>query len=248
MQGSHKHTHTHGAWAVIGVLAAISFLFVASRNSITVANAGPSRARDVTLTDPLPANATFVALTGGGSFSACAPNSGSGACPAGELGDGEKDPNISDNSSYQTPAAPLATRAVGGVFRGVNSVKLECALSGATLACAPKSATGPTSPVPDGALPAGVTGAFNCDVKINASVQGGTIVASGVNITSPPAGDAPETPDPINQMMITDQSPAGAVLVSATAPGSSLLSTPVVGANGTVKATWNGLTLPGVAR
>lgn len=62
---------------------------------------------------------------------------------------------------------------------------------------------------------------------------------------------------------ITDQLPAGTVFISAVASAGASVSTPVVGANGTVTATWNaaggtdssandpvndGLTLPGVTR
>ncbi|HWQ35439.1 MAG TPA: DUF11 domain-containing protein, partial [Blastocatellia bacterium] len=49
-------------------------------------------------------------------------------------------------------------------------------------------------------------------------------------------------------MMVSDPLPAGTVFVSASAPGSSALITPAAGANGIVKATWAGLTAPGVTR
>jgi len=49
-------------------------------------------------------------------------------------------------------------------------------------------------------------------------------------------------------MMISDPIPAGTVFVSASAPGSTSLITPAVDANGLVKATWAGLTGPGVKR
>jgi len=103
---------------------------------------------------------------------------------------------IPANTTYQAPAAPFTVLAVGGVFTSANSVRVECSLNGNTLTCTPKGNTGLTPSLPDGVLPAGVTGAFSYDVKINASVQGGTIVANGVNISSAPAGGAPGTPDP----------------------------------------------------
>ena len=105
--------------------------------------------------------------------------------------------NIPANTTYQTPASPFTVLAVGGVYTGGNSVKLECTVTGGnTLTCTPKGNTGLTPSLADGVLPAGVTGAFSYDVKINASVTGGTILANGVNITSAPSGSTPGTPDP----------------------------------------------------
>jgi uncharacterized repeat protein (TIGR01451 family) len=105
--------------------------------------------------------------------------------------------NIPANTTYVTPVSPFTILAVGGVYTGSNSVKLECTVTGGnTLTCTPKGNTGLTPSLADGVLPAGVTGAFSYDVKINASVTGGTILANGVNITSAPSGSTPGTPDP----------------------------------------------------
>lgn len=105
--------------------------------------------------------------------------------------------NIPANTTYQTPASPFTILAVGGAYTGSNAVKVECTVTGGnTLTCTPKGNTGLTPSLADGVLPAGVTAAFSYDVKINASVTGGTIIANGVNITSAPSGSTPGTPDP----------------------------------------------------
>lgn len=64
-------------------------------------------------------------------------------------------------TTYQTPAAPSTVLAVGGVFTSANSVRIQCSLNGNTLTCTSKGNIGLTPSLPDGVLPAGVTGAFS---------------------------------------------------------------------------------------
>lgn len=53
--------------------------------TITVSNAGPSVAQAVTLTDPIPANTTFVSLAGTGILGNCSHNAGTVSCLPGVL-------------------------------------------------------------------------------------------------------------------------------------------------------------------
>jgi uncharacterized repeat protein (TIGR01451 family) len=57
--------------------------------TITVSNAGPSVAQAVTLTDPIPANTTFVSLAGTGILANCAHNAGNVSCLPAPLPPGE---------------------------------------------------------------------------------------------------------------------------------------------------------------
>ncbi|MBK7599050.1 MAG: DUF11 domain-containing protein [Acidobacteria bacterium] len=147
------------------------------RYDVPFGNAGPSDAVRVVLTDVIPANTAFVgALATGGAF-----------VPA-----------------TQPPLFPFtftiqATDTDGIAPLGPN-VNLTCTVAGApgsqAITCTPFWNAMLVPSYPDGNLPAGYTGQLTFFVKVNESVQGGTIVANPANITSTPIGLTPGTADP----------------------------------------------------
>ena len=147
------------------------------RFDVPFGNAGPSDAVNVRLTDVVPGNTAFVgALATGGVFVPAA----------------------------QPPALPFTftIQATDTIAPNGPNISLECVVSGAPgsaqIQCTPKGNTGVGAPGPyaDGILPAGYQGTLTFFVKVNESVQGGTIVANGANITSAPNGSNPGTADP----------------------------------------------------
>jgi uncharacterized repeat protein (TIGR01451 family) len=87
---------------------------------------------------------------------------------------------------------------------------------------------------------------FRSDLSITKSDSPDPVIA-GNNLTYT-INATNNGPSAALNMVITDPLPTGTVFISASAPGSSSLLTPAVGANGTVTATWAGLTAPGVTR
>ncbi len=145
------------------------------RYDVPFGNAGPSDAVNVILTDVVPGNTAFVgALATGGVFVPAA----------------------------QPPAVPFTftIQAADTVAPIGPNVNLTCTVSGAAgsqqITCKPLGNTGLTPAYPDGNFPAGYQGTLSFFVKVNESVQGGTIVANGANITSAPNGSTPGTSDP----------------------------------------------------
>ncbi len=145
------------------------------RYDVPFGNAGPSDAVNVILTDVVPGNTAFVgALATGGVYVPAA----------------------------QPPAVPFTftIQAADTVAPIGPNVNLTCTVSGAAgsqqITCKPLGNTGLTPAYPDGNFPAGYQGTLTFFVKVNESVQGGTIVANGANITSAPNGTILGTADP----------------------------------------------------
>ncbi len=147
------------------------------RYDLPFGNAGPADAVNVRLTDVVPGNTAFVgALATGGVFVPAA----------------------------QPPAVPFSftIQAVDTVpvpLLGPN-INLTCTVSGSAgnqqIQCTPTGNTGLVPPYANGVLPEGYQGTLVFFVKVNESVQGGTIVSNPAHITSAPGGSSLPTPDP----------------------------------------------------
>jgi uncharacterized repeat protein (TIGR01451 family) len=87
---------------------------------------------------------------------------------------------------------------------------------------------------------------FRADLSITKTDSPDPVIAGNLLTYTMVATNA--GPSAALNLMITDPLPAGTVFISAAASAGATLTTPAVGANGTVKATWAGLTGPGVSR
>lgn len=181
------------------------------RYDLPFGNAGPADAVNVRLTDVLPSTTAFVgALATGGVFVPAA----------------------------QPPAVPFTftIQATDTVAPLGPNISLTCTVTGAAgnqqVQCIPQGNTGLTPSYADGTLPQGYQGTLVLFVKVNESVQGGTIVSNPANITSAAAGGTPSTPDP-NTGNNTSSATSTLVVVTANLAITKIVQSAVtVGSNG----------------
>jgi uncharacterized repeat protein (TIGR01451 family) len=186
---------------------------------VTVANAGPSDAVDVTLSIPLPAGTTFVSAqqTSGPPFTCTTPAAG---------GTGKVDCTIDRLAAGANAAFTLVVRTSAS------------ATSGGGVATKPSvSSSTPDSDASDNSATASTTLAAAADVSVTKTVAAGTVQVGdtvGYDITVANAG-----PSDAAAVVLEDPLPAGTTFVSVTqVRGPALTCTaPAAGQGGTVRCT-----------
>jgi uncharacterized repeat protein (TIGR01451 family) len=185
--------------------------------TLTVTNAGPSNAQEVSLADVVPANTTFVSFTqtSGPAFTLVTP-------PAGGTG---------PVSATSTTLAAGATAAFALV------VKVSAATPTGTMisnTAAVESSTTDASPANNSDTET-TTVSSGADLSV-AKTDSPDPVSAGANLTyTLTVGNA--GPRDAQSVSLTDAIPAGSTFVSFTAPAGWTATTPAVGATGTVTAT-----------
>jgi uncharacterized repeat protein (TIGR01451 family) len=183
--------------------------------TITVANAGPSTAASVSLSDTLPAETTFVSLSSPGGWSCTTPAVGAGgtvSCSVASLAPGnavftlvvQVDPGTLGGTVISNTATVSSTTSDPST--GDESAT---ATTTATTASADLSVTKTASPDP---------------------VTPGTDLTYTITVTN-------SGPDPAPSALLGDALPAETTFVSLTVPGGWSCTTPAVGAGGTVSCT-----------
>ena len=179
--------------------------------TITVDNAGPDSADDVSWSDPLPAGTTFVSLSSPGGWSCTTPAvgaTGTVTCSIASLGVG--------NAAFTLTVAVDASLASGTVLSNTATV-----------------ASTATDPNPGNESdPETTTVATSADVAITKTdspdpVDAGTNLTYTITVTN-------NGPSNAANASWTDTLPAGTTFVSLSSPGGWSCTTPAVGANGTV--------------
>ncbi|HKQ76044.1 MAG TPA: hypothetical protein VJ810_20285 [Blastocatellia bacterium] len=181
--------------------------------TVTLSNIGTLAAANVTLTDPTPANTTFVSATAPAGWVAVTP-------PVGGTG----------NVVFSKASVAAAEIAVFTIVVNVNA----STASGTTIT---NSATGATTTVET--TLANNTGMAmtnvitQADLSVTKSDSPATDVVAGANITYT-INFANNGPSDAQMVTVTDPTPANTTFVSATAPAGWTATTPAVGGTGNV--------------
>ncbi|NOT61717.1 MAG: DUF11 domain-containing protein, partial [Acidobacteria bacterium] len=223
--------------------------------TVTLTNDGPSAAQMVNLVDTLPA---FQALQPNGIDILQTPDAtGAPAFTCTPAADASTDPRATPSSITCTAAELPPNKKADGTANAAGTVTFKFTVKQSALSPQPT----PTTYV-------------NCvtatSMSFDPTAANNTNVCDTVNVifNADVAAAKVDTPDPVIagnlltytitagnsgvsaalNFMISDPLPAGTVFISAVASAGATLTTPAVGANGTVKATWAGLTPVGTSR
>jgi uncharacterized repeat protein (TIGR01451 family) len=193
--------------------------------TLTLRNNGPSTAAMVNLVDTLPQFQSLAApadVSGAPGFT-CTPNTvgttGAITCTAASM--------LPNTQAVIKLTVKVDPSAPAGTYNNVATA------SSMSFDPTPATVTDP------------VTVITRSDLSITKAAPSTVIAGTQMTYTINATNNGPSS---ASNMMITDVLPTGTVFISASAPGSTTLTTPAVSSNGTVKATWSGLTLPGVTR
>jgi uncharacterized repeat protein (TIGR01451 family) len=212
-------TTTVNASADLGVTAAGPTTVTAGSNltyTLSLTNAGPSDAQNTTLTDMVPANATFVSVkqSNGPAFTATTPPPGGSGAVTEFLASFA----AGASADFELVVHVTATAPPGSMITNMPSVRSDA-----------------TDPTPANNT-ATATAAVVASADLQLTLAGPATVTAGSNLTYT-LSLANVGPSASSGVTLTDAVPANTTFVSLAAPTGFTPTTPAVGGTGTVTAT-----------